>query len=235
MVYERIQPGVFLSRTNRFLAEVDLGGRVERCHVKNTGHCKELLRRGAPVYVQTAENPDRKTKYDLISVRKREQVVNIDSQAPNRLFAEWVQNGNLFHTVTKLRPECKYGSSRFDFYLEADGRNIFAEVKGVTLEKRGTALFPDAPTERGVRHLRELCDCVQDGFDAYVVFVIQMQGVRLFRPNYATHPQFGAALAKAAAAGVHIFALDCTVTPDSIAIRHEIPIDLFPPLVKRKD
>lgn len=226
MIYERICPAVFRARPNRFVAEIELDGALVLCHVKNTGRCRELLRPGTPVFVQEAGNPKRKTKYDLISVYKQERLVNIDSQAPNQLFAEWVRAGNLFQSVTMLRPECTYGHSRFDFYLEADGKRIFVEVKGVTLEQEGVALFPDAPTERGVKHLQELCACVREGYEAYIIFVIQMQGVHMFRPNAATHPQFAAALAEAAAAGVHVHALDCVVTPDSIAIGQEVGIDL---------
>ena len=214
MKYERITSGVFLSRPNRFTALVKINGEVQTCHVKNTGRCKELLVNGAHVILQENSAPHRKTKYDLISVYKGDMLVNMDSQIPNRVFGEYLPR--MFKDITLIRPETVYGSSRLDFYIEADGRRIFAEVKGVTLEERGRALFPDAPTQRGIKHIRELMHAKEEGFDAYIVFIIQMPGIKSFSPNDKTHPQFGQVLRLARDAGVEIIALCCNVTEDEI-------------------
>ena len=226
MQYHNIERAVFLERPNRFVAYVEIGGRREKCHVKNTGRCRELLVPGAAVYLQRAENPDRKTRYDLIGVEKGTNMVNIDSQIPNYVVREWLEKGGLFRKITQIRPETKYANSRFDIYLEADGKKIFMEVKGVTLEEDGIARFPDAPTERGVKHIRELIKCRNDGYEAYIFFVIQMKGVRGFEPNDRTHPEFGAALRQAEAEGVHILAYDCLVTRDSIEINQNVQVRL---------
>ncbi len=226
MEYKQVLPARFIARPNRFIALAEIGGAEQVCHVKNTGRCRELLLPGAQVFVAKAENPKRKTGYDLISVYKGDRLINIDSQAPNRLFAEWVQQGGLFHDVTLLRPETTYGASRFDFYIEAAGRKIFAEIKGVTLEENGAVFFPDAPTERGVKHLRELTAALGEGYDAYAVFIVQMKGATRFSPNDNTHPAFGAALRQAAAAGVRVLAVDCSVTADSIQIADSVPVVL---------
>lgn len=226
MQYPNIERAVFLERPNRFIACVELDGKREICHVKNTGRCRELLRPGASVYLQRAKNPGRKTKYDLIGVEKGANLVNMDSQIPNAVVREWLEKGGLFEKITRLRPETKYANSRFDIYLEADGKKIFMEVKGVTLEEEGIARFPDAPTERGVKHIQELTECRKDGYEAYIFFVIQMKGVRLFEPNDRTHPAFGAALRQAASEGVHVLAYDCLVTPDSIEIDEEVQVRL---------
>ena len=226
MTYPNVSPAAFLSRPNRFIAHILLGNEEIVCHVKNTGRCKELLVPGATVYVQKSENPLRKTQYDLIAVRKGQRLINMDSQAPNRVFLEHLQSGRHIRGITRIKPEAKYGNSRFDFYTEAGARKIFIEVKGVTLEEDGVALFPDAPTERGVRHLRELAQCVAAGYEAHVVFVVQMSGVRYFTPNDQTHAAFGEALRAAAAAGVKIVALDCAVKPNRLEINDEIPIKL---------
>jgi len=226
MIYQNIKKAEFISRPNRFIANIKLEGKTEICHVKNTGRCKELLLTNAVVCVQEAENPSRKTKFDLISVYKGKKLINIDSSAPNKVFFEWVQNGNLFKDVTKIRPELKHGDSRFDFYIEADGQKIFVEVKGATLEENGVVLFPDAPTERGVKHLNGLCDCVREGFSAYVVFVIQMRGVKYFTPNVKTHKAFGDALKTAAKSGVNIIAIDCDVTENSITANNFVEVKL---------
>ena len=226
MTYSRIQKGVFLERPNRFVARVELGGQVETCHVKNTGRCKELLLPGAEVYLEESANPARKTKYDLVAVQKGARLINMDSQAPNRVVEEWLRGGGLVENLTVLRPECRYRHSRFDFYLEANGREAFVEVKGVTLEEGNEAFFPDAPTQRGVKHIEELCACRKDGYDAYLVFVIQMAGVGCLRPNDRTHKAFGDVLRIAQREGVRLVAMDCLVTPDTLQIHEVVPIQL---------
>lgn len=217
MKYGKMKEATFLARPNRFIAHVRLDGKMEVCHVKNTGRCRELLVPGATVYVQETDNPARKTRYDLITVKKGERLVNIDSQIPNKVFAEWLKASGFIGGLTLVKPETTYGSSRFDFYLEAGVRRIFAEVKGVTLEEEGVAMFPDAPTERGVKHIEELIRSVQDGYEAMIVFIIQMKEVRCFTPNRRTHAAFGEALSRAKEQGVSVIALDCHVTEDSIA------------------
>lgn len=226
MRYDCITDAVFVRRLNRFTAEIEIGGKCELCHVKNTGRLGELLVKGAQCFVQMHDNPERKTKYSLITVKKGKEVVNIDSQAPNKVFYEWVKNGGFADGITVIKPETTYGNSRFDCYIEAGERKIFVEVKGVTLEKDGTALFPDAPTERGVKHLRELCRCVKDGYEAYVVFVIQMKGIHAFSPNSETHEEFAKALFECRDEGVNILCLDCDVTPDSLNISQKIQVKL---------
>ena len=232
MRYERIEKAVFLERPNRFIAYTELNGRKETVHVKNTGRCAELLVPGASVYIQRSANPDRKTKWDLISVEKGERMINMDSQIPNRLVEEWIRGGHLFRDVTLVRPETTYGNSRFDLYVETEGKRIFIEVKGVTLEENGVCRFPDAPSERAVKHLEELILAKQEGYETYVFFVIQMKDVRYFTPNTDTHPAFAEALRRAAAAGVHILAYDCTVSPDSIEIDSPVDIVLGSPELK---
>jgi len=224
MIYENIEPAVFIDRPNRFIANIEIGGRPEICHVKNTGRCRELLLPGAKVLVQKNESPSRKTGYDLISVWKGARLVNIDSAAPNKVFAEWVRAGRLFGDLTQLRPEARFGNSRLDFYVEANGRRAFAEVKGVTLEEAGVVRFPDAPTARGVKHLRELVSCVEAGFDAWAIFIVQMKGVSYFEPNWETHPAFGEVLRAAERAGVNLLALDCHVTETGITAADPVPI-----------
>ena len=226
MQYDSIFPAIFLTRPNRFVAEVLLEGEPTRCHVKNTRRCRELLIPGTPVWLSKSDNLARKTAYDLVTVRKGERLVNIDSQAPNKVFAQWAKAGHFVPNLSLLRPEFQFGTSRFDFYWEAEGRRGLVEVKGVTLEDQGAARFPDAPTQRGVRHLKELCDSLREGYEATVCFVIQMSGVSQFSPNDGTHPQFGAALRKAAAAGVQVLALDCLVTPDTLTLLHPVPVCL---------
>lgn len=216
MIYDNVKPAAFLERLNRFTAYIEIDGRVEKCHVKNTGRCWELLTIGAPVLVQEVDSAQRKTRYDLIAVYKGERLVNVDSSAPNRVFAEWLSQGCLFKTTTLIKPEKTFGDSRFDFYVEGDGRQAFVEVKGVTLEDNGVVRFPDAPTQRGIKHLKDLMRCQQAGFDAYVAFIVQMKGVRYFEPNWDTHPEFGVVLRQAAQMGVHVLALDCQVTENSI-------------------
>ena len=227
MRYGKIQAARFLRRPNRFVAEVELEGRTEAVHVKNTGRCRELLVPGARVYLTPGENPARKTAWDLIAVEKGPLLINMDAQAPNRVFGEWAAAGHFVPGLTLLRPETTWGRSRFDFYWEAGPeRRGFVEVKGVTLEQDGVAAFPDAPTERGVRHLEELSAARREGYECAVCFVIQMKGPTRFRPNEAAHPAFGAALRAAAEAGVDVLAYDCRVTPDQLWLDAPVPIDL---------
>ena len=226
MKYENIVPAVFLSRPNRFIANVEIDGIQQVCHVKNTGRCKELLTPGAQIFVQRCDLAARKTALDLIAVKKGGRIVNMDSQAPNKIFSEWVQNGGLFQNTALIKPEQTFGDSRLDFYLEGDGRKIWAEVKGVTLEERGIARFPDAPTQRGIKHLRELIKCVHAGFEACIVFIIQMDGVKYFEPNWATHAEFGETLREASAAGVRIIALDCAVCADTITAKDTVEVKI---------
>ena len=232
MKYHIVKKGIFCSRPNRFIAYVEIDGREEVCHVKNTGRCRELLLPGATVYVEVADiqkNPERKTKYDLIAVEKGTKqdtkIINMDSQAPNRAFLEWAPR--FFGQNAKVIPEKTYGNSRFDFYVETeDGKRHFVEVKGVTLEQDGVVLFPDAPTERGRKHILELCDCVENGFFAHLFFVVQMKGVSYFTPNVATDPKFAEALNIAKEKGVNICAVDCYVTPDTMKISDFLEVRL---------
>ena len=226
MEYQNIRRGKFIARPNRFIALASLDGEEVVCHVKNTGRCKELLVPGAEVLLQESDKAERKTKYDLISVYKGKNLINMDSQAPNKLFAEWVQAGGLFQNVSLLKGEVTHGDSRFDFYIEADGRKAFVEVKGVTLEEDGVVRFPDAPTERGIKHLNGLIRCVQEGYDAYAVFVIQMSGVKHFEPNDKTHPAFGESLRRAKKTGVHVLAYECQVSEGKVAIQNPVKVRL---------
>ena len=224
MRYTNVSRCKFLERPNRFLARVEMEGQEVLCHVKNTGRCRELLNPGAVVYLQKSDNPNRKTGYDLIAVEKGEMLINMDSQIPNYVAAEWLRKGSLFPEDTNIQMEKRYGNSRFDIYAEAGERKAFLEVKGVTLEVEGQARFPDAPTERGVKHVRELMGCVQDGYEAYLLFVIQMTGIQSFAPNWDTHPAVGSALQEAAHAGVQILAYDCQVRPDEIVLDQPVPV-----------
>ena len=225
MHYANMPPGVFQARPNRFIAHVDIDGQTETVHVKNTGRCRELLPAGALVSSPRSDNPSRKTKYDLITVRKGCRLINMDSQAPNIAAREWLLAGGL-GPVENLRAETTHGDSRFDFSFTLQGKKCFLEVKGVTLETAGVCAFPDAPTERGAKHLRGLQRCVEDGFGAYVLFVIQMSEVKHLHPNDATDPRFGRALREAAAAGVQVLAVDCDVTEDSMTIGQFVPVVL---------
>lgn len=226
MLYSNIQQGYFLSRPNRFIAHVEINGVKEVCHVKNTGRCRELLTKRAVVYVQQHDDSKRKTKYSLIAVRKGNLLINMDSQAPNKAVVEWLTEKQPFGEIRVMKPECRHGNSRFDFYLETEKRKIFIEVKGVTLENDGIAMFPDAPTARGVKHLQELTNCLQQGYEAAAIFVIQFTGAKLFKPNYATHPEFAKALRAAQSAGVQVMTLECTVTPESMCIGKSVPLQL---------
>lgn len=226
MRYKNISEAKFISRPNRFIATVEKDGEELTVHVKNTGRCRELLTKNAKVYIQKSENETRKTKYDLVMVKKGDRIINMDSQAPNTLFREWIERGNLFSEISLIRPESRYKNSRFDFYIEADGKRIFAEVKGVTLEEDGIVRFPDAPTQRGVRHIKELIDAKACGYEAYIVFIIQMNNVHHFEPNYKTHREFGEVLAEAESRGVNILAIDCHVTEDSVEAQNIVPVRL---------
>lgn len=225
MHYPNMAPGVFLARPNRFIAHVEIEGRTEICHVKNTGRCRELLPPGAKVWCQRASNPNRKTKYDLISVQKGQRIINMDSQAPNTAAQEWLRSGGL-GPIENLRPETVHGDSRFDFSFTRDGTPCLMEVKGCTLETDGVCAFPDAPTERGAKHIRGLIEAVKEGFECYVLIVIQMPDVKYFHPNDATDPAFGQALREAAQAGVRILAMDCAVSPDFMELRLPVPVKL---------
>ena len=225
MRYDAMVPGTFLTRPNRFIAHVTVDGETEVCHVKNTGRCRELLRPGCRVWCRRADNPNRKTKYDLIAVEKGRRLINMDSQAPNAAAGEWLRGGGLGE-ISELRAEVFHGGSRFDFSFLKDGKRCFLEVKGVTLENDGVCAFPDAPTARGARHLRDLAQAVEEGCGAYVLFVIQMADVRYLQPNDATDPNFGKALREARQAGVQILAMDCAVTEDSMTLRDPVPVVL---------
>ena len=230
MHYSNCTAGTFLSRPNRFVAQVALDSRTETCHVKNTGRCRELLIPGCRVYLTRSDNPARKTKYDLIAVEKETAhgplLINMDAQAPNHVFEAWAREGRFRPGLTLLRPETVYGASRFDFYWETDTDRGFVEVKGVTLEEDGVARFPDAPTLRGVKHLEELIAARQAGYQAALCFIVQFSGAKYVTPNDTTHPQFGQALRRAAAAGVEVFALGCAVTPDTLTAEEFVPVRL---------
>ena len=225
MNYTNMTPGRFLSRPNRFIAHVEIDGQAEVAHVKNTGRCRELLPVGAEVWCQKSDNPSRKTKYDLITVRKGSRLINMDSQAPNLAAKEWLASGGLGE-LENLRAETKHGDSRFDFSFLKDGKTCFLEVKGCTLEHDGICAFPDAPTERGAKHLRGLTEAVKAGYGGYVLFVIQMTDVEYLHPNDATDPEFGKALREAAANGVEVLAVDCEVTVEEMSIRRFVPVRL---------
>ncbi len=259
MKYTRITQGRFLERPNRFIALVEIDGQIEKCHVKNTGRCRELLVPGALVWLEKSDNPSRKTQYDLVAVRKQSAkkegcfagscssaminmdsqsanlvvscpsiMINMDSQAPNQAVREWLeQNKSPFPELTLIKPECRYGASRIDFYVETAGeqpRKIFIEVKGVTLEEDGIARFPDAPTERGIKHMLELQKAIQEGYESCILFVIQMKGIHRFEPNDLTHPAFGETLRQVHKAGVSILAYDCKVTPEEIFL--DMPVEV---------
>lgn len=224
-MYSNMTPGTFLARPNRFIAHIQINGQTEVVHVKNTGRCRELLPVGAQVWCQRSDNPNRKTKYDLITVRKGTRLINMDSQAPNAAAKEWLEGGGL-GPVEQLRAETRHGDSRFDFSFVLDGKQCFLEVKGVTLETDGVCAFPDAPTERGAKHLRGLTQAAQEGYGAYVLFVIQMADVEYLHPNDATDPTFGKVLREAAANGVQVLAVDCQVTAEEMKIRKFVPVKL---------
>ena len=225
MQYKNIVPGIFLKRPNRFIAHIEIDGKEQIVHVKNTGRCRELLPKRASVWCEKSNNPARKTAYDLIAVQKGSRLINMDSQAPNAAAKEWLEQGGL-GKINNLRPESRQGDSRFDFSFTKEGVPCFLEVKGVTLETDGVCAFPDAPTIRGTKHLRELTQLAKNGYGAYVLFVIQMTNVKYLHPNDATDPEFGKALRDAAKAGVRVMAMDCAVTPDSMTLKSPVAIQL---------
>lgn len=228
MRYGEMVEGIFLRRPNRFIAHVLIDGREAVCHVKNTGRCRELLVPGCRVWCEKSKNPARKTAFDLIAVEKGTRIINMDSQAPNAAAGEWLRAGGL-GPITELRAESFYEDSRFDFSFTLDGRRCYLEVKGVTLENDGVCAFPDAPTLRGAKHLRGLIRAAEEGYGAYVLFVIQMGDVVYLHPNEVTDPAFGDALRSAAAAGVTVMAMDCHVTPDTMELRRCVEVRLDAP------
>lgn len=224
MKYNNIVNARFIERKNRFTAEIEIDGRREICHVKNTGRLRELLLENAEIFVEKHDDSKRKTKYSLVCVKKDNELVNVDSLAPNKVFYEWVNEGGFLGGVRLVKPETTFGNSRFDCYMETENKKIFVEVKGVTLEENGTALFPDAPTQRGVKHLYELCACKKSGYEAYIVFVVQMKGVHTLSPNVKTQPEFAVALDECRKCGVGIVAVDCIVTESSLKIDKRINV-----------
>lgn len=227
MRYSNIQKAEFIRRPNRFIAHVLMDGEEVICHVKNTGRLKELLLPGATVFLEESDNMTRKTRFDLVCVLRGDEIVNIDSQAPNQAVGEWLRAGGLFADVSHVKAEARYGDSRFDFYVESSsGRKAFLEVKGVTLLQDRIARFPDAPTTRGVKHIGELVKCLEDGYEAYILFLLEMKGSKWMEPNDATHPAFGKALREAAEKGVKILAYDCLVTPESLEVDKKVEVRL---------
>ena len=226
MRYSNIHEATFLRRPNRFIAQVLLDGREETVHVKNTGRCRELLVPGTQVYLVQSDNPHRRTAYDLVTVRKGERLINMDAQVPNHILAEYLPGSHLFPNPIQVTPEYTHGDSRFDFLVKEGDRLHLIEVKGVTLEQDGLAKFPDAPTERGVKHIHGLIRAREEGFEGWLIFVVQMEGIHTLTPNDETHPAFGTALREAAQAGVHIRALGCHVEPDGAEITYDIPVSL---------
>ena len=226
MKYEKIVECKFISRPNRFVAHVEIDGREEIAHVKNTGRCKELLLSGATVFLEVSPNPHRKTKFDLVAVYKGDTLVNMDSQAPNKVALEFLKESGMFSPKAKFKPEYKIGKSRIDIFVSDGERRALIEVKGVTLEREGVAMFPDAPTERGIKHVNELVSAMKDGYEAYVLFVIQMKGIHTFKPNDETHKAFGDALRYAAESGVKILAYDCVITHDEMAVDAPVKVKL---------
>ena len=226
MRYDNIHKGTFLSRPNRFIANVEIDGKAEVCHVKNTGRCKELLVEGCTVWLEHSDSESRKTAFDLVTVEKGDRLINMDSQAPNKAVGEWLREKKPFGEGFSVYPEKKYGNSRFDFYLESQDRKIFMEVKGCTLEKDSVVLFPDAPTLRGVKHIEELSHCLDEGYEAYIMILVQMSNVKYFTSNYDTHPEFGKALEKASRKGVKILCYDCNVTPDTMTVGKPVKVKL---------
>lgn len=231
MKYKNIEKGIFLERKNRFIAVADIDGAVQKVHVKNTGRLGELLISGVTAYFEKSDNPDRKTDYDLVAVENTTddyptQIVNIDSNVANDVAGEWIIKSGLFSPFAKVKREVKFESSRFDFYIEDGEEKAFLEVKGVTLRKGSIAMFPDAPTERGIKHINELVTAKNQGYKAYILFVIQMKGVDCFTPNSATHKDFALALSEAERHGVEIFAIDCIVKENEITPDKNIRVDI---------
>lgn len=230
MKYNKTVEAVFLSRPNRFIAEILVDGEKRIAHVKNTGRCRELLKQGVSVILECSDNPKRSTAYDLVAVWKDRKegktLINIDSMMPNKAVGEWLVSSGAFGESPHIRAEYTYKDSRFDFYLEQGSRRILLEVKGVTLEDEGTVMFPDAPTQRGVKHIEGLMDALEDGFECYIMFVVQMKGASLFRPNERMHPEFAEALRLAKARGVNVICYDCIVKTDEMTVDSPVPIAL---------
>lgn len=226
MKYNKTVKATFIERPNRFVAKVKLNGEEIYCHVKNTGRCRELLVPGATVWLEDSENPARKYRYSLVTVQKGDRLVNMDSQAPNKAVGEWLKNGGYFKNIKLLKPESRYGSSRFDFYCEYENKKAYIEVKGVTLENADAVSFPDAPTQRGARHVRELAECINEGFEAYIIFVVQMKNVLYFEPNAVNDPDFASALKQADGQGVKIIAVDCSVSENEMEIQDFVRVQL---------
>ena len=233
MKYKEMIDGIFIRRRNRFIAEVQVNGEVQEVHVRNTGRLRELFIQGVPVLLEPADNPERKTQFSLVCVKKKDQWISVDSTAPNQVVEEMVREGRLFSDITYIKREKTFGKSRFDLYVEHGGKKHYIEVKGVTLEVDGVAKFPDAPTERGVKHIDELCEAVKEGYEAYLFFVVQMNHTKYLAPNRVTHPAFGEAMERAKSAGVNILAYECFVEPDRIEIEKEIPVVLEPECLYR--
>ena len=232
MNYKKIVQATFIERPNRFIAYCKINEIIEKVHVKNTGRCRELLIPNCTVYLEESDNPNRKTKYSLIAVQKGNRLINMDSQVPNKVVQEALINKTIVlpgldEEITFIKPEKTYGNSRFDIYLETENKKAFIEIKGVTLEEDGVVLFPDAKTERGVKHIKELIEAKKDGYHSYVVFVVQMKDVKYFTPNIKMHKELGDALIEAQNAGVNILAYDCEVTPNSIEIKDEVNVKLL--------
>ena len=221
--YGKTVRGTFVSRPNRFIAKVLVEGKEETVHVKNTGRCREILVPGTQVVLEDSCNPSRKTRYDLIAAYKGGNLINIDSQSPNKAFGEFIAESGIFCGTPAVHPEYSHGDSRFDFYIESEGRRIFVEVKGVTREFDGVCMFPDAPTERGLKHLRGLERCVEEGYEAYLALVVQMKGMHVFVPDYETHPEFGREMERAEEMGVGVLVYDCVVTEDSMYVDSPVP------------
>lgn len=226
MKYNNIVKGKFIERPNRFIAYVEVDGVIEKCHVKNTGRCKELLIKGTTVYLEMADNPDRKTKYSLVAVQKGDILINIDSQAPNKVVKEWLETNSENWGITLIKPEKTYNQSRLDFYYETKDKKVYMEVKGVTLLDGDVARFPDAPTERGIKHIEHLIELTKEGYETYIIFVIQCKGVKVFEPNDATHKAFGDVLRKAYQIGVNVVAYDCIVTKQCIEIDEVVRVEV---------
>lgn len=230
MKYKKVVDGIFLSRPNRFIANVTVDGREEVVHVKNTGRCKELLVPGAKVYLSVSDNTARKTKYDMIAVEKiyndRIILINMDSQIPNDIAFEWLKKGNIFSTDAVIKREVTYNKSRFDLYVVDGNRRAFVEVKGVTLENNGVVSFPDAPTERGIKHINELVSAKKEGYESFILFVVQMKGAEFFTPAKDRHPEFANTLKNACDEGVNVLAVDCVVSKDEIYIDDYVEVKL---------
>lgn len=226
MEYKSVEKAVFLERPNRFIAYVELSGKMEKVHVKNTGRCTELLQRGAEVYLEKSDNPNRSTGYDLVAVKKGDRIVNMDSSAPNTAAGEWLRQGGLYRDPDLVKAECTFGNSRFDFYIKSGQKEIWVEVKGVNLEIDNVALFPDAPSARALKHVEELIEAAGQGYEAVLLFVVQLEGIRRFEPNRETQPEFADVLIRARQAGVRILAKGCSVAPDRMEITYDIPVIL---------